>query len=284
MIEPLLADAALLDDIEAAPQDHLLFHLWWLGQSGFLLQWNGSRLVFDPYLSEALTAKYADTSTPHVRISRRTIDPARLRSVTLVTSSHHHTDHLDRETLVPLLATNPDAALVAPRAWRELAASRIAPHERRLRPIDAGESAKIGPWQVSALPAAHERVEQDPEGFHRYLGYIVRFGEFAVYHAGDTVRYEGQAERLRAEGIDIAMLPINGRDPSRGVPGNMSGAEAARLAHDAAVRAAVPCHFDLFAFNTAPPDTFMQTAANLGQRVRLLKMGERFEWIARRAS
>src|SRR5690606_23275029 len=28
------------------------FCLWWLGQSGYLLQWNGRRVLIDPYLSD----------------------------------------------------------------------------------------------------------------------------------------------------------------------------------------------------------------------------------------
>ena len=42
-------------------------------------------------------------------MTARVIDPARLDIVDVVTSSHNHTDHLDAETLWPLLAANPDA-------------------------------------------------------------------------------------------------------------------------------------------------------------------------------
>ena len=40
MIEPLLADDAFLADVEAARAEPGL-HVWWLGQSGFLLQRGG---------------------------------------------------------------------------------------------------------------------------------------------------------------------------------------------------------------------------------------------------
>jgi L-ascorbate metabolism protein UlaG (beta-lactamase superfamily) len=29
--------------------------LWWLGLSGFLIQWQGHHLLLDPYLSDSLT-------------------------------------------------------------------------------------------------------------------------------------------------------------------------------------------------------------------------------------
>ena len=81
--------------------DARLLHIWWLGQSGFLLKWLDHCLLLDPYLSDSLTTKYAATDKPHIRITARVVDPARLDFVNLVTSSHNHTDHLDETTLGP---------------------------------------------------------------------------------------------------------------------------------------------------------------------------------------
>jgi L-ascorbate metabolism protein UlaG (beta-lactamase superfamily) len=111
-----------------------------------------------------------------------------------------------------------------------------------------------------------------------HLGYVVRCGPFALYHAGDTVRYDGMAERVRAAapgGIDVALLPINGRAPERRVSGNLDGGEAARLAHELGARLAVPMHFDMFEFNTASPDAFAAECERLGQPYRVLRAGER---------
>ena len=61
LIEPLQRDDELLADVaagRASGDDHL--RLWWLGQAGFLVQWAGHHLLLDPYLSDSLTAKYAD--------------------------------------------------------------------------------------------------------------------------------------------------------------------------------------------------------------------------------
>jgi L-ascorbate metabolism protein UlaG (beta-lactamase superfamily) len=274
MIEPLLRDEAFLRDLAAAPRRADRFSLWWLGQSGFLLQWQQHRLVLDPYLSDSLTRKYAGTARPHERISRRVVDPAALDGVELVTSTHAHTDHLDGATLEPLLSANPAARLVLARATLAIARERLPAHVDRFVPLDAGEETTVGVWTVAAVPAAHETVEQDEAGWTRCLGFVVRFGGFAIYHAGDTVRYEGQADRLRRERLDLALLPINGRDPARGVPGNLSGEEAAALAHDSGARLAVPCHYDLFAFNTASPAPFVRAAAAVGQPVAVLRLGE----------
>src|SRR5688572_25556906 len=103
MIRPILQDEAFLADGAAARADAATGKLfvWWLGQSGFLLCHAGECLVFDPYLSDSLTKKYAATDKPHVRMTERVVDPARLDFVRVVTASHNHTDHLDAETLGP---------------------------------------------------------------------------------------------------------------------------------------------------------------------------------------
>ncbi len=107
LIPALQKDEALIADIDRLLNDHDNFHIWWLGQSGYLLQWRGQRVLLDPYLSDSLTKKYAATNKPHERISERVIDPSLFTNISVVTSSHNHTDHLDAETLVPILENNP---------------------------------------------------------------------------------------------------------------------------------------------------------------------------------
>src|SRR6185295_831795 len=118
LIPAILKDEALLSDADNYLSDKNHFHLWWLGQSGYLLQWNGKRVLIDPYLSDSLTKKYAATSKPHVRMSERVIDPALMSDISIVTSSHNHTDHLDAGTLVPLIKNNPGIRFVIPEANR----------------------------------------------------------------------------------------------------------------------------------------------------------------------
>src|SRR5215204_2904884 len=100
MIQPALRDEAFLTDVasvrSAAPPDRLT--LWWLGQSGFLVACRGAFLLFDPYLSDSLTKKYAATDKPHTRMTARVVDPAGLDFIDVVTSTHTHTDHLDADT------------------------------------------------------------------------------------------------------------------------------------------------------------------------------------------
>ncbi len=275
MIKPVLQDDALLADIQQAADDTASVHLWWLGQSGFLIQWQRRHLLIDPYLSDSLTKKYADTDKPHVRMTELAIDPSRLDFIDVVTSSHNHTDHLDGETLTTLLRSNPELTTVVPTANLDFAAQRLQVDSSRLTPVDDGESIQIGDFRISALPAAHESLEHDEQGRCKFLGYVVQFGPWTIYHSGDTVLYEGMVDRLREWSIDVAILPINGRLPERRVAGNLWGKEAVELAMNIGASLVIPCHFDMFEFNTVSPDQFVNEADRVRQPYRLLQCGER---------
>jgi L-ascorbate metabolism protein UlaG (beta-lactamase superfamily) len=274
--QPTLKDESFIADMRAAAEDHLHIHLWWLGQSGFLVQCQGRHLLFDPYLSDSLTEKYANTDTPHVRISERVVHPGSLNATDVVTSSHNHTDHLDPETLVPLIRVNGRAiTLVAPEANRDFVMRRLGVGDR-LDPglayvgLDVGEAATVGPFQLTAVLAAHDQLTKDSEGRHVYLGYVVRVSGWSLYHSGDTVVYPGMARDLAGKRIDVAMLPINGK------AGNMDGIDAAHVAKDIGAKLVIPCHYDMFEFNTADPyEQFVPECERIGQPYRVLKLGER---------
>jgi L-ascorbate metabolism protein UlaG (beta-lactamase superfamily) len=273
MIAAARRGSEFLADVEGSAAATGSLHAWWLGQSGFLLSYGGERLLLDPYLSDSLTAKYAGTEMPHERMTERVVEPRELRGIAGVLASHHHTDHLDGETLRAVFAANPDAVLVVPGPHQELATERTGLAADRIVGLDDGTLVDVGPFRVEGVPAAHERVERDADGRLVYLGYVVSVGAFRVYHAGDTVPYDGMPVRIGP--VDVALLPINGRDPRRGVAGNMDGAEAAALAAALPARLAVPCHFEMFAFNTADPGEFLAACEELGVRTARLRAGER---------
>ena len=271
MIRPVLKDHAFLADVRAANRHDDNFRLWWLGQSGFLVQWKGSHLLLDPYLSDSLTKKYEATDKPHVRMTERVVDPARLDFIDVVTSSHNHTDHLDGETLGPLLKANPRMVMVAPEVNRDFIANRLGIDPSLPVGLRDGQAASIGSFRFTAVPAAHEEVLAE------FLGYVVEFGRWRIYHSGDTLLFEGMAERLQPFAVDVAVLPINGRAPERRVAGNLNGPEAAKLAKSIGARLVIPCHYEMFEFNTADPAEFIRTAESIGQPYHVLRCGERWE-------
>lgn len=278
MIKPIQQDDAFLGDVSRAKDHPDQLHLWWLGQSGYLVQWQGHHLLIDPYLSDSLTRKYAGTNKPHVRMTERVIAPEQLGFVEVVTSSHNHTDHLDGETLISLWKANPNLKVIVSRANLNFAAERLQVSPEQLIPIRAdGEAITIDPFRFHAIPSAHETLEQDENGDHRFMGLIVQAGKWIIYHSGDCVPYDGLVERLRKWSIDIALLPINGRDPGRGVPGNFTGEETAQLGKQINANIVIPCHYEMFEFNTVSPEGFVQAAEQFGQKYQLLKCGERLD-------
>jgi L-ascorbate metabolism protein UlaG (beta-lactamase superfamily) len=285
--EPFLKDDAFLQSVDAArssagpPDARTSLTLWWLGQSGFLLQANGHSLLLDPYLSDSLTRKYASTDKPHVRMTARVVAPDRLDFVELVTSSHNHTDHLDPETLKPLAGVNPGLVMVCPEANRTTVRERSGLPDNRILGLDHPSfpsnpalETRFNGLRITAVPAAHEALDRDPAGRALYLGYVIELGPFRVYHSGDTVLYPGLVDLLRPFRIDVALLPINGRAPERRVAGNLSGPEAAQLASEIRARLVIPCHYEMFEFNTASPDAFVRTCAELGQPFCVARQGE----------
>jgi L-ascorbate metabolism protein UlaG (beta-lactamase superfamily) len=278
MIKPFLQDDAFLEDVARARGNPEQLHLWWLGQSGFLVQWQGRHLLIDPYLSDSLTKKYVGTNKPHVRMTERVISPERLDFIDVVTSSHNHTDHLDGETLIPLLKANPSLQVIVPRANLDFGAERLQVPTERLTPIRTDqESLAIDPFVFQAIPSAHESLDEDKNGDHRYMGLIVQAGPWTIYHSGDCVPYPGLVERLSQRQIDVALLPINGRDPARNVAGNFSVQEAAQLSKEIQAGLLVPCHYEMFEFNTVSPEEFAEAARRIGQNYVLLRNGERLD-------
>jgi len=226
--------------------------LWWLGQAGFLVRAGGLVLLIDPFL-----APMAD------RLAPPAFPPEDVVDVDIVVCSHEHYDHLDLASLPPIARASPAARFVVPRPLVDAVASAGVPRDRVIG-AQPDEAIALDGVTLHPLPARHGVGMQDAytfgrelsDGLFRYLGYVVDDGVARVYHAGDTVPYDGLIERLRALGVDVAILPINGRDHYReasGVVGNMDHREAALVAAEAGVDLLVPMHYDTFPNNLGYP-------------------------------
>lgn len=275
LIKPYQKDAYLLNNIRNSEKTKTGFSVWWLGQSGFLVQFSGQHLLFDPYLSDSLTVKYKDTEKPHVRMSENVIAPQYLNMIDVVTSSHNHTDHLDAETLIPLFSANPDLNFIAPEANRKFVADRCKIHPERIVGLTNGRSVKIGEFEIIGLPAAHNELKTNELGQHHFMSYIVKFGDYTVYHSGDTLWFDGLEELLKPFQVDIAFLPINGNKPERKVAGNLNFEEAAKLGKEINAKCVIPHHYNMFTFNTENPQNFVDAAKKYGTPHKVLRIGER---------
>lgn len=238
---------------------------WWLGQAGFAIRYRDELLLIDPYLSDVLADKYRGRVFPHSRLHPSPVNPSDILGLGLVLCTHGHTDHMDLGS-IPYLQSSSDPLFVVPRSESVKGVSRGIPASRLLG-IDAGEIFASGGVTVTAVPAAHEQISLDEHGQNLFLGYVIDIGGVRLYHSGDCTPFDGQEELIRSLDVDVALLPVNGRDAHRvgnGVPGNFELEEAVALCLSAGVPALVCHHWGLFEFNSADPDDLRDRLGEVG--------------------
>jgi len=209
-------------------------------------------------------------------MSERVVDPQLLRNISIVTSSHNHTDHLDGETLIPVIQNNPGIRFVIPEANRQFVCERAQIPNDFPVGLNDRESITLDEFTFYGTPAKHNEIERDENGRCKFMGYVISFGKWNIYHSGDTLWFDEMIELLKPFKVDVALLPINGNDPSRGVAGNLNTKEAAQLGKAIEARIVIPCHYDMFTFNAADPNAFERESQNINQPYRILKPGGHF--------
>ncbi|QIN81488.1 MBL fold metallo-hydrolase [Rubrobacter tropicus] len=246
---------------------------WGMGQVGVAIQGPESVLYVDPYLtdSDGEGGSLERAFPPPLR-------PDEVRNADAVLLTHDHIDHTDPDTVLPLSGASPEARFVAPFTSRETLVESGLASDRLVEP-EVGEPVEVAGAKVTAVPSAHTELEHDAGRGYPYFGYVIEWNGVTVYHAGDTVIYDGLIERLSGWEIDVAFVPINGRDyfrTARGIAGNTDFREAAELAEALNFGLIVPTHYDLFAFNGADPGHFVSYLYGLNpmRRHKLLLPGE----------
>ena len=223
--------------------------LWWLGQMGLLVKMGETVLCVD-YYAAADPGRRVPPPVPAPEIA----------GIDAFLGTHNHLDHMDHTAWRIWAKGCPEAGFVFPAAHLDEVLADGVPADR-CRGLNDGESCRIGGVTIHAVAAAHEFLDRDPAtGLYPCLQYVIEGNGIRIYHAGDTLRYEGMLPKLRAFGpVDAALLPINGRDGKRyrgNLIGNMTFQEAADLAGELGTRTVIPGHWDMFAENPGDPDAF----------------------------
>jgi L-ascorbate 6-phosphate lactonase len=226
--------------------------IWCVGQATVGLRGPRANVLVDPFLS------------PHP--DRLVPPPFRGREVgglDAVLCTHEHLDHFDAEALPELAEASPEAVIVVPEPLVD-DVTALGIDAGRVIGAQPDRAIELDGLNVHPVPACHGIEPSDAysfgrelsDGLYRYLGYVVDFDGVRVYHAGDTIPFDGLEKQLRELAIDVALLPINGRDAEReaqGIVGNMDHREAAHVAEAAGADVVVPIHFDMFEANPGDP-------------------------------
>ena len=257
---------------------------WGLGQVGVAIKGPTGVLYVDPYLT--------DSDGTGGKLPRAFPPPLAPHEVTnnadAVLLTHDHVDHTDPETVLPLAEASPDARFVASFTAHDTLADAGLDAGRLVVP-EVGKALSVAGATITAVPSAHTELGRDPERGYPYLGYVIEWSGVTVYHAGDTVIYDGLIETLSGWRIDVAFVPINGRDYFRtrnGIIGNTDFREAAELAETLDIGVLVPTHYDLLAANAADPGHFVSYLYRLNpmRRHKVLRPGELFYFVQEEAT
>ena len=212
--------------------------LTFLGHSGFILEKDGYKIVVDPFLKNAPLA---------------TKKPEEIEaSVVFVT--HGHADHIG------------DAVEIAQNNNCQICANfEVAQYcqEQGVKTLGVPVGCEqLFDWGKAIFrPALHSGILPNGKLFNLATGIIFDFGDFKIYHMGDTalnadIRFVGEIFKP-----DLALMPIGGRV-------NLSIEQALLATEWLGVEAVVPIHYDLYTQGEVSPLEFQQ---KLQQKLPLVK-------------
>ena len=77
--------------------------------------------------------------------------------------------------------------LVISAANIDFASDRLEETTMAMVGLDDGKQEKVGVFELTGIPAAHNEVDRVEQGRCKYLGFVVKFGLFCVYYSSDTL-------------------------------------------------------------------------------------------------
>ena len=263
---------ALICEINKAQVKRGNLRIWWIGQEGFIFK-SATKIVYvDPYLSTYAERITKGKPNEHVRIRPAPMKPEDVTHADLVFCTHDHADHIDPESIPVIAAKSPRSRFVVPECALETMRN-FGIDDDRIHTMKGDDELHLDNIHIYAIPAKHEEFDQDPQRGYPYFSYVIKIDNIKIFHAGDTIPYEGQVERVKKHKIDLAFLPVNGRDDFRhrlDFAGNFTCEEAVRFAIEINASLTIPMHYDMFAINTVDINEFRRIAD--GHKLRYLIM------------
>jgi L-ascorbate metabolism protein UlaG (beta-lactamase superfamily) len=219
----------------------------WFGHSSTLVEIDGRRVLTDPVWSDRVSpvpgigplAWYA----PPLALDQ-------LPPIDAVVISHDHYDHLDRPTIVALLA------IITARGWTTtfVVPLGIGAHlaywgvpEARIVELDWWQRTRVGDLEIACTPARHAtgRMAIDTDA-KLWSGWALLGARHRVYFSGDTGLFPGMRDiGARLGPFDLTMIETG--QYGRGWPDWHLGPEQAIRAHGMVRgRVMLPVHWGKF--------------------------------------
>ncbi|RLA38577.1 MAG: hypothetical protein DRR42_28530 [Gammaproteobacteria bacterium] len=236
--------------------------IWWLGQEGYVIKSPDLVIYIDPYLSTYAERITLGKPNEHVRMMKSPIGPEEVTNADLVICTHDHADHIDPDGIPIISRASEQTKFIVPECARRTMLDFDISEERILT-LKGNDALTISGITIAAVPAKHEQFDKDEIKGYPYLSYIIKIEGLNLLHAGDTIPYTGQVEKFRPHEIDLAFVPINGRDKFRydlEFEGNFDCKEAVDFARGVAAGLTVPMHYNMFSINTGDVEEFRQIA------------------------
>ena len=199
-----------------------------LGQSGYELVSQNTRILLDPYFSDSVGRLHGRPRLLPIPMAVEEMP------CDAVFCTHNHLDHLD-----------PDTVQLFPESQQFYTTADGCDTLRNLGrtcccPLVPEQTVTVGAFCVTAVPAFHSCDA---------VGLIIKAEGITLYFSGDTLFSEKLFEIAKYK-PDITCICINGR------LGNMNCDEALITAKKIGAKVNIPHHYDMFASNSADPKGF----------------------------
>ncbi|MGN8631529.1 MBL fold metallo-hydrolase [Blautia sp. HCP3S3_G3] len=254
--------------------------LFYLGQVGFILKYQGKYLMIDGYLSDYVDRNFSSDLVQWKRLYPSPIRSEELDFLDYVFCTHTHCDHADPDTLKAVAECNQKAVFMGCASVCSALKEYGIPAERICK-IKADEEMLLeGNIRVTGVPAAHEELHPDGEGGYEETGILFALGEKKIFHSGDCCPYDGLEQRI--QNCDALILPVNGRDYYRtyvkDIIGCFDSVEAITIARNTNAGLLMPVHWDLYEVNSVNPGIFADAIHRLAPSLpyHIFVPGERY--------
>jgi len=223
--------------------------LTFLGHSCFLVEIAGSRLLFDPYITDNPLAKNVDITSLHPDY---------------VLLSHGHGDHVgDAEKIIKYSG----ATLISNFEIVTWFANKGNTHGH---PMNLGGAFQFPFGRVKYVNAVHSSVLPDGTYGGNPGGFVIETSEGGFYYSGDTALTQDIKLIGDFHHLDFAVLCI-------GDNFTMGAADAAIAAEWAGVKRAVGVHYDTFPPIQIDHAAAIQSFADRGVELLLPGIGDTIE-------